>query len=99
MSSMILNERGNTIIIHLLMTITWMFTLIEPIEAGSSRTNLPPLRIYLSDSTLTSHLHIPISLMRALVKFSRIISGPFSRLYLKLSTIVVPSGAVQVMVA
>ena len=61
--------------------------------------NLPPFSMFTSDLTVTSHLQTPASLKIVLAMLNLTTSGPLSRSYLGLSITVVPSGAIQVMVA
>ena len=80
--------------------ISWIVTLTEPTSVSLCGVNLPPFSLWISELDVTSHLQTPASLKTVLEIFNFITSGPFSTLYLSLSTIiVVPSGAIQVMLA
>ena len=83
------------------MTINWIVTFTEPMNILFCRVSLPPFSLCASELTMTSHVQIPPSLNAVRVIFNCITSGPLSRLYLPLSTTVtvVPSGAVQMIVA
>ena len=85
---------------HIPMIVSWTSCWTgTPTTADSIRSSFPSPTMYCSDSTLATHLHTPLSLRIVCVKFSLTTPGPFSRSYRALSTIVVPSGAVQVMAA
>ena len=81
------------------MIISWIVALIEPMSTLFCRVSLPPFKLCASELTMTSHRQTPASLNTVRVIFNCTTSGPLSRSYLALSTTVVPSGAVQVMVA
>ena len=81
------------------MIISWIVTFTEPMSVLFCGVSLPPFSLCASELTITSQIQTPASLNTVRVIFNCITSGPLSRSYLALSTIVVPSGAVQVMVA
>ena len=81
------------------MIISWIVTFTEPMCTLFYGVSLPPFSLCASELTMTSHLQIPASLKTVLVTFNCTTSGLLSRLYLALSTAVVPSGTVQMMVA
>ena len=81
------------------MIFSWIDALTEPMSTLFCRISLPPFSLCASELTITSHLQTPASLNTVRVIFNCTTSGPLSRLYLALSTTIVPSGAVQVMVA
>ena len=81
------------------ITVKWIvFSIGAPIIVGSINV-ISPLTICCSENTETLQCQTPVSFKTVWVRFNLTTSGPFSRWYLLLFMIVLPSGDVQVMVA